>query len=352
MAVLISADAEILGTRICVRNSAGNIYVVLKDSEFVEMWKSSDGGQTWFEQDVANRPVAGVTVRFAVAAIDGNDKIHVFYGDDALGYARYVIFDTSTDTWGTPENVGPLEAFDGGAAITIDSNNKPHVVWERLVAYHGVTYRQLYYSNKVGATWLAPEKVNVAPDKNHKWPQITVDSVGAIHVCYGQATDDELLYRKRDGTWGTETLVDSDCEGEVATSIAINANGNVLIAYYAPTAGAVKLATYTTSWSTEIVRSIDVGDYVSLAINGTDRYVFYRDLVNGYIHLSKNIGVCWVHETLEADVYDKVSSKWSFYYNNQGEIQIDYVFSYISNIYWNKYILIPPPVAGAQIINA
>ena len=64
------------------------------------------------------------------ASIDSNGIIHIVSIDRGDSDIDYITFDTSDDTYGTPENIkSTLLAPGFDCAVAIDSNNKPHVVF-------------------------------------------------------------------------------------------------------------------------------------------------------------------------------------------------------------------------------
>ena len=97
-----------MGDRVVFRTSGGDIYAVIYNSSdgAISVWKSGDAGATWAEKDAGNRPATDV--KSCAGAMDSGGDIHILYGWLASGNPdhyeyKYVIFDTGTDTYGTPE---------------------------------------------------------------------------------------------------------------------------------------------------------------------------------------------------------------------------------------------------------
>lgn len=151
-----------------VRTSGNRAYLVAIDcvsypctasGQTVRVYKGNTTGipSSFARQDSGNEPADAGCVG---CAIDGSDVIHLVWYDRngaSNSRIRYATFSTSTDTWGTKENVdGDLGASlpDGGqgdqmCAIALDSNGKAHVAY----LYHDGTRRRLAYRHRVSGSW-------------------------------------------------------------------------------------------------------------------------------------------------------------------------------------------------------
>src|SRR5262245_7917664 len=153
-------------TRQVVRTSADVVYVVTNASGFsggtapasVRVYKGSPAGNptSFAEMDGAHHPANTVRMGGVEAKIAGADRfIQIVYEDIGTGKAKYVKFDTQTDTWRTPEVVGSLNGLNttnrymGKTGLALDANGAPHVVT-------GGTSETMYYTNRTGASWTAP----------------------------------------------------------------------------------------------------------------------------------------------------------------------------------------------------
>jgi len=139
------------GSRNIVRTSTGILYQVSQEitDDDVEIHKSIDDGNTWVAQDTTNEPLTD-TYGTAIA-IDSTDIIHIAFYDNGVGL-RYCTFDTSNDTFGTPETADANTNTDqttSSIGIAIDSNDKPHVVYPDD---NSVTFEPSYV-NKTSGSW-------------------------------------------------------------------------------------------------------------------------------------------------------------------------------------------------------
>jgi hypothetical protein len=87
---------------------SGNLYMVSRssvDNTTLGVWKSTDDGGTWTEQDTADRPTGVTNTIEAYAWKQDTTTIHVIYGcstgsgKTTAGEFRYSWFDMSTDAW-------------------------------------------------------------------------------------------------------------------------------------------------------------------------------------------------------------------------------------------------------------
>src|SRR5438105_2872948 len=81
-----------------VRTSTGNLYAVIVSSGDVRVYKSTNNGVSWVQQDYRNVPSTVDTLVSAV--IDSSDTIHIAFTGVSNTIVRYVQYSTSTDTFG------------------------------------------------------------------------------------------------------------------------------------------------------------------------------------------------------------------------------------------------------------
>lgn len=232
-------------TRQVVRTSGDIVYVVLNASGFdggtavssVRVYKGSPAGNptSFAEMDATHRPGNNVRTGGVEAKIAGTDPfIQIVYEDEEAAQARYVRFDTRTDTWGAPEVVGSLNGVNtlnrymGRTGLALDSSGLPHVIT-------GGTNEPLYYTNRVGGAWSAP--VVVAGSSSWMHPSMAFDRSGILHVAFYDHNA-SMLYRNRSaaGTWSTvETITTgaSTSASDESPSLAIDSTGRILVAYIA-----------------------------------------------------------------------------------------------------------------------
>jgi len=206
-------------------DGAGNRYVVGNTSvtEKLKVYKSTNGGQDWSQAGADGVSCGSVDhIAGAQTVLDSQGVIHIIWAnyDDQKVY--YVTFDTGDNTWGAREEVATgIPANTGvGCSITVDGDDKPHVVYvDKPGSYQGI-----YYRNKIGESWSSPEEVYGASQTDEaQFPQMAIDGAGNFHVVFitpisGART---VKWRKRtSGSWGS---VESVCSALVCTpSLCVN----------------------------------------------------------------------------------------------------------------------------------
>lgn len=230
-------------TRQVVRTSADVVYVITNASGFsggtlpssIRVYKGSPAGNptSFAEVDSAHRPGNAVRMGGVEAKLAGSDRfIQIVYEDIAASQTKYVKFDTATDTWGTPEVVGPLngqnttERYMSKTGLALDSNGLPHVIT-------GGKNENMYYTNRASGSWSAP--VAVANSSAQMHPSMAFDRNGTLHVAYYDGSAG-MLYRNRSGT-GTWSAVEtisnsvSTSQSDESPSLVIDSAGRVLANY-------------------------------------------------------------------------------------------------------------------------
>lgn len=189
-------------------------------------------------------------------AVDSNEDIHAIFslgvqnggsgGERGIVYGK---FDSSMQTW-TFRRIFIVQLSNGyrnlvSAALALDSAENPHIVfaWSDVTS-PGNYYLQYAYFN--GMSWNASGTTNafdaeaidsISGDDNINGVDAAFDSSGNLHVSYVKndpgsgATSGDAWYVKRTGsTWGTPAEV-ADINGLYYTSIAVDSNNKVHIAF-------------------------------------------------------------------------------------------------------------------------
>jgi hypothetical protein len=231
-------------TRQVIRTSSDVVYVVTNASGFsggatassIRIYKGSPAVNptSFAEVDAAHHPANGVRMGGVEAKIAGSDRfIQMAYEDVAASQAKYVKFDTVTDTWGTPEIIGPLsgqntlDRYMGKTGLALDGNGAPHVIT-------GGKNEAMYYTNRVSGSWSAP--LAIAGSSSHMHPSMSFDRNGTLHVAYYDGTI-SMLYRSRNpanGAWSAVETVSnnvSTSQSDESPSLVIDSSGRILVNY-------------------------------------------------------------------------------------------------------------------------
>lgn len=322
-----------------LRSSSGTLYAVLysPSTTKVEVWKSTNGS-SW-SRPSSSGPTPG-TVKNVAAAIDSSDNIHIGYyvNTNDVNYVKYT---TSNDTYGSIEQF----ALTGASGITelaiaIDSNNVPH-----LADIDGTVVK---YSNRVGGSWNAVRTIQTAVTGSQL--ALTIDEDNLPIVSYvNSSTLVAAVGNANNAASFTTNNVDTSINSTSAqrgANVGIDSSGNTWVAYVDGTSNFISLAvrtdgsetsSWTTGWTASITDS-KAGYEPSLAINGTTMYVTYQRASDNDLVMDSYNGTSWAGETvLQTGTYQDVHTKWSYYNNNQGSTQTDYLYSDNTDVYWASF---------------
>jgi len=325
-----------------VRTLSGNLYAVINDGGSCEVWKSVDNGATWEEQDGDDNPAcdSDSTEKGVALAIDGSDNLHIIYRDDTENAVRYIGFTASNDQFGSEETVDSTVGSSGGQAfdITIDSANKPHVVYEDI--------NDVYYSNRILGSWKAQVTVDTAV--------VVADSISVvtneddiIETSYLDTNQSDLITARgnqNDATAFNDVYtINAAMFANIKASLAVDSSGNTWVGYYDSGVYLVKHNDADTwnTWQPAITDSNTGSTAISLAILDEDIYVFYEDDNNHVVYDKYNgNSAAWVGEKILArsiggKSYQNVKAKWS-YLNNFSGPKIDFLYSDGTDIYWDQ----------------
>lgn len=236
-----------------VRTSGNTVYLIATNcdsypctanTQTVRVYKGDSTGvpTSFTRKDSANEPADAGT---CAAAIDGSDVIHIVWQDRNGGSntrVRYNTFSTSTDTWGTAENIDANvgSAPDDGqgdqwCSIALDSNGKAHVAY----LYHDGTRRRVAYRNRVSGTWTSitnPDDSTYTGNRKAWHPCIAFDSSGrrvfAWEVgAFNEDTDGQICVRvmDTDDSFGTrQDLGSTTAKVGIDQSTSLMCRGGVI----------------------------------------------------------------------------------------------------------------------------
>ena len=153
---------------------------------------------------------------------------------------------------------------------------------------------------------------------------MAVDSNGDLHIAYYDGTNEEIKYATDEsGSWVYSSI---DIVGTATgTSIAVNSNNAVSIAYYEGTNSFLKYATQVDgSWAlTTLDSSGDAGAYPSLAFDSNDNaHISYWDSTNFNLMYVTDVSGSWVIDTLDSS--DNVGAWTSIGIDSADKVHISY----------------------------
>jgi hypothetical protein len=263
-------------------------------------------------------------------ALDPDDNPHISYYDESNTAPKYAHFSSGAwstervddsgwstsiaiDTAGIPYisylyftgNEYLRMAYKSGASWNIAELDGPNAGWSSSVkldnsghprmSYVDSTNVSIRYAAYNGSTWTT-ELVDTAGNTgSSNQSSLALDTENNPHISYYDRDRKDLRYAwKEQGVWTTE-IVDSAGIAGRGSSIAVDAAGNIHIAYKG--SGDLKYAFYDgVTWSTEVVdRSLDT--WVSLALDAEGNpHISYSDYDDdGYVlRYAYNNGTDWL----------------------------------------------------------
>ena len=201
--------------RTVVRTKSNVVYYVMNHSAIssgasqVRVYKGNAATPTAFtEMDAAHEPtdssrIIGVDARLN----DTTGIISIAYQLTSPLQARYITFDTATDTFGAVETISsvnhaPALRYLSKVSLALDPNGVPHATF-------GGDNEGLFYSNRIGGTWSA--KFTLSSNSNDMHPSLTFGTDGVLHLAWlGVDSPRRIFYRERaaNGTWSATETVD------------------------------------------------------------------------------------------------------------------------------------------------
>jgi hypothetical protein len=187
-----------------VYENGSDLYAVLIDAtnNHVEVWRSTDGGNSWSEQDSAGKPSISTTAsRKSVDVVQAGTTLHVAVLR-GTGPALVANFSMATNTWGTATAEGSV--VSGGS----NSGNAPIFLARRsdgdyILVHQGATesvmgtaYRRVTYSRHEGSTWTVAQAVSATGVQSHYDAHAAIlgDS-DRVHIFYTDSANADLLHR-------------------------------------------------------------------------------------------------------------------------------------------------------------
>jgi hypothetical protein len=316
-------------SRQVVRTSGGTLYTFIKAATNCQIWKSADGA-SWSHMDSGNDQVCGLggSARSMALAIDSSNNLGMTYFGDtgAVEFLYYNTFNTSTDTFGTHETIQSINTTTGArflfthSDLAFDSNDKPHAVY---VVQNDLDGTHLAYVNKVGTDWADYSDLVVeatGPDypglsisfNSSNYPIVSaIDRYSTTLTAFvGDANNPTTFTSKN-----LDTSVNTT-DGQSGTTIATDSSNNIWVAYTDASTNYITLFKHNSGdgWSSWQPAATDskVGYEPSVAIDGSDVYVFYTDDQDDIVYDKYNGS--WSGEKLleEHAALQDVKTRWSY----------------------------------------
>lgn len=266
--------------------SDGKLFISYIDTtERVLKVAARSSGGLWDAMIVDNTILVN-TNSWPSATGDSAGQMHVTYYDflnQDLCYATY-----NGSAW----SLSKLDESGGVcSAMVSDDNNKQHIFYIDLV----LAKTPLSYITNSGAKWVATvvdEQGDVGEQSS-----IAVDADGFVHIAYYDDTNGSLNYANNVEGWSAVVVDNSSAKVGMYPSLGLDSEGLVHISYYDDVNKDLRYATNAGgSWSTDSRDTGgDVGLHSSLTVDANDAiHIVYLSSTSNNLKYTGNAGGDWV----------------------------------------------------------
>ena len=216
-------------------DSNGTVQIVSSNMDNKDLWHSSYDGSTWTHVKIRDCGSLNSLCTNADLVIDSNDNIHIAYFHSIYdGYLHYSMYDGTSWT----NNWSKSNVENDQVSIALDANDRPHISYSR----DGYICNAALLSYYDGTSWIT-----VTLDDTSTYigcdSSIAIDSNGFVHVAYRHHGNmDMKIASNISGSWqryavdngagvGYHSAMAADSNDELHLVYASNAAGNT--AYFA-----------------------------------------------------------------------------------------------------------------------
>ncbi len=233
---------------------------------------------------------------------DSLGRLHVTYYDFLNQDLCYATYESGNWTLSKLDDSGGV-----CSAMVSDDNNKQHIFYTDLV----LAKTPLSYITNSGAKWMA-ESITTDGDVGEQ-SSIAVDGEGFVHIAYYDTTNGTLNYVCNIGGWSTVVVDNSSANVGQYPSIGLDKEGTVHISYYDATNRDLRYATNAGGeWTTDSRDTGgDVGLHSSLSVDSNGSVdIVYLSSTSKNLKYTGNAGGDWVISLVDnsGNVDSKVTS--------------------------------------------
>lgn len=273
------------GTSIAL-DAAGKIHIVAQDVTHGKLRYVTNASGSFVASTIDGLGVNGQAPKIAISPADGS--IHVLYFDDLPGpdNLRHASRTPPGTIWSV-ESVLSSPTYLVSWSMAIDPAGALQISFSHTD--DGVTY-ELVHGKKSGGPWaFTPVTSAGMPGEN----SIAVDGSGKAHIAFQEQSTVRLMHATNSGgPWSTEVLhsVPGTNLG-LYNSIAINpATGRLHVAYYDATNQDLLYARKDLGglWVLKLIDTAgDVGSYSGIGLDGSGQVkISYHDATNGQLKVA------------------------------------------------------------------
>ena len=207
-------------------DSNGTVHIVSSNMDSDDFWHSTYDGSTWAHAKIRDCDACSN----ADLVIDSNDNVHIAYYHriSGTGYLLYSMYDGTSWT----NNWSKSNVENDQISIALDANDRPHISYSR----DGYICNAALLSYHDGSSWttvtLDDTTTYIGCDSS-----IAIDSNGFVHVAYRhQGNMDMLIASNISGSWQRYT-VDNGAGVGYHSAMAVDSNDGLHLVYSSNAAG-------------------------------------------------------------------------------------------------------------------
>jgi len=207
-------------------DSNGTVHIVSSNMNSDDIWHSRYDGSTWTHKEIRSCDVCAN----ADLVIDSNDNVHIAYyhSISGSGYLLYSMYDGTSWT----NNWSKSNVENDQISIALDANDQPHISYSR----DGYLCNAALLSYYDGSSWIT-----VTLDDTTTYigcdSSIAIDSNGFVHVAYRHHGNmDMLIASNISGSWQRYT-VDNGAGVGYHSAMAVDSNDELHLVYASNAAG-------------------------------------------------------------------------------------------------------------------
>ena len=211
-------------------DSNGTVHIVSSNMDNKDLWHSSYDGSTWTHVKIRDcESSQNAVCRKADLVIDSNDNIHLAYFQSIYdGYLHYSMYDGTswTNNWSTSS------VENDQISIALDANDQPHISYSRDGYICNAAMLSYYDGSSWSTVTLDDTTTYVGCDSS-----IAIDSNGFVHVAYRHHGNmDMLIASNISGSWQRYTVHNGNNVGYYS-AMAVDSNDELHLVYSTNAAG-------------------------------------------------------------------------------------------------------------------
>jgi len=207
-------------------DSNGTVHIAHSNLDSDDFWLSSYDGSTWAHVKIRNCD----SCRNADLVIDSNDNIHIAYyhSISGNGYLLYTMYDGTSWT----NNWSKSGVENDQISIALDANDQPHISYSRDGYICNAALLSYYDGSSWSTVTLDDTTTYIGCDSS-----IAIDSNGFVHVAYRHHSNmDMKIASNISGSWQRYTVDNGNGVG-YHSAMAVDSNDELHLVYASNAAG-------------------------------------------------------------------------------------------------------------------